>query len=118
MPAPLLLVDDDLPTIAQLKRLLGREGYEMVLPTNAADAIIAFVHHLPPLGILNPEIGSERGQVVLEELRSHTDAELLRVLMLGESVAGFGYQVAAVPIEPEAFAATVHELVGGTTSGE
>ena len=47
MPAPLLLVDDDLATIAQVKRLLAREGYETVLATNAADAVIAWGHHLP-----------------------------------------------------------------------
>ncbi len=117
MPPPLLLVDDDLATIAQVKRLLAREGYEVVLATNAADAVIAWGSHLPPLVLLNPKVESDRGKVVLDELRSHPDAALLHVLLLGESVPGFGYPVAALPID-ETFASTVHELVRGTTSAE
>src|SRR4051812_23949871 len=118
MPAPLLLVDDDLGTIAQVKRLLAREGYEVVLATNAADAIIAWGHHLPPLVLLNAKVESDRGQVVLDELRAHPDAKLLHVLLLGETLPGFGYPVAALPLEPGSFAQTVNELVRGTTSGE
>ncbi len=41
MAAPVLLVCDDLATIAMAKRLLGKEGYEIVLATSAADAVIA-----------------------------------------------------------------------------
>src|SRR4051812_45116224 len=118
MPSPLLLVDDDLATIAQVKRLLAREGYEVVLATNAADAVIAYGHHLPPLVILNPKVESDRGQVVLEELRTHPDAQLLHVLLLGESVAGFGYPIASLPIDADTFTQTVHELVRGTTTAE
>ena len=118
MPAPLLLVDDDLATIAQVKRLLAREGYEMVLATNAADAIIAWGHHLPPLVMISPKVESDRGRVVLEELRGHPDAKLLHVLLLGETIPGFGYPVAPLPLDPETFAQTVNELVRGTTSGD
>lgn len=118
MPAPLLLVDDDLATIAQVKRVLAREGYEMVLATNAADAVIAWGHHLPPLVLISPKVESDRGRIVLEELRSHPDAQLLHVLLLGETIPGFGYPVAALPLDPETFAQTVNELVQGTTSGD
>jgi hypothetical protein len=117
MPAPLLLVDDDLATIAQVKRLLAREGYEMVLATNAADAVIAWGHHLPPLVLISPKVESDRGRIVLEELRSHPDAQLLHVLLLGETIPGFGYPVAPLPLDPETFAQTVNELVQGTSSG-
>ncbi len=118
MPAPLLLVDDDLATIAQVKRLLAREGYEMVLATNAADAVIAWGHHLPPLVLISPKVESDRGRVVLEELRGHPDAQLLHVLLLGETIPGFGYPVAPLPLDPETFAQTVNELVQGTTTAD
>ncbi len=118
MPAPLLLVDDDLATIAQVKRLLAREGYEMVLATNAADAVIAWGHHLPPLVLISPKVESDRGRIVLEELRQHPDAQLLHVLLLGETIPGFGYPVAALPLDPETFAQTVNELVQGTSSSD
>ncbi len=118
MPAPLLLVDDDLATIAQVKRLLAREGYEFVLATNAADAIIAWSHHLPKLVLISPHVESDRGRVVLEELRQHPEAQLLHVLLLGETIPGFGYPVAPLPLDPETFGATVNELVTGTTNAE
>src|SRR3954471_16693412 len=97
MAAPVLLVHDDLHVIATLRRLLAREGYEVVLATSAADAVIAFGHHLPGLMLLAPSVESGRGHVVLEELQSHPDAQLLKVLLLGETIPGFGYPVAPMP---------------------
>jgi hypothetical protein len=97
MAAPILLVDDDLQVISALKRLLAREGYEVVVATSAADAMIAFGHHLPALIVLAPSVESGRGQVVLEELKQHPDGQLAKVLLLGESVPGFGYPVAPLP---------------------
>ncbi|MBL8918323.1 MAG: hypothetical protein JNJ54_05645 [Myxococcaceae bacterium] len=107
MAPPVLLVADDLSTIAAVKRALGREGYEVILATSAADAVIAWGHHLPGLLLLQPSVESERGAVVLEELRQHPDAQLLRVVLLGESIPGFGYHVEPLPIDPEHFAKTV-----------
>src|SRR5438093_832016 len=42
MAAPVLLVHDDIAAIAAVRRLLAREGYEVVLATSAADAVSAF----------------------------------------------------------------------------
>src|SRR5262245_20517375 len=109
MAAPILLVHDDLQAIAALKRLLAREGYEVVLATPAADAIIAFGHHLPGLVLLAPEVESGRGHVVLEELRQHPDGQLAKVLLLGESVPGFGFPIAPMPPD-ESLVAQVNEL--------
>ena len=97
MAGPLLLVHDDVNTIAAIKRLLAREGYELVIATSAADAIIAFGHHLPALIMLAPSVESDRGHVVLEELKQHPDGQLAKVLLLGESVPGFGFPVAPMP---------------------
>lgn len=60
MAPPVLLVADDLSTIASVKRVLGREGYEVILATSAADAVIAWGHHLPGLVILQPTVSSRR----------------------------------------------------------
>src|SRR5687767_14731600 len=97
MAAPVLLVHDDLQVISALKRMLAREGYEVVLATSAADGVIAFGHHLPALILLAPSVESGRGHVVLEELQLHPDGKLAKVLLLGESVPGFGYPVAPMP---------------------
>jgi hypothetical protein len=107
MAPPVLLVADDLSTIASVKRVLGREGYEVILATSAADAVIAWGHHLPGLVIVQPSVESDRGGVLLEELRQHPDAQLLHVVLLGESIPGFGYHVEPLPIDADQFAKTV-----------
>ncbi|MEW5741050.1 MAG: hypothetical protein AB1938_19165 [Myxococcota bacterium] len=106
---PVLLVADDLAVIASVKRVLAREGYECVLATNAADALIAWGHSLPGLILLQPSVESDRGAVVLEELASHPEARLLRVVLLGESVPGFPWPVEPLPIDPQGFAQTVSD---------
>ncbi|MEW6433397.1 MAG: hypothetical protein AB1730_17980, partial [Myxococcota bacterium] len=107
--SPILLVADDLAVIASVKRVLAREGYECVLATNAADAIIAWGHSLPGLVLLQPGVEGDRGSVVLEELAHHPDARLLRVVLLGESVPGFPWPVEPLPIDPQGFAQTVSD---------
>lgn len=118
MAPPVLLVADDLSTIASVKRVLGREGYEVILATSAADAVIAWGHHLPGLVILQPTVESERGSVVLEELQQHPDAQLLHVVLLGESIPGFGYHVEPLPIDPDHFAKTVQTQMRASEDGQ
>ncbi len=108
---PLLLVADDLSVIAAVKRVLAREGYECVLATNAADAVIAFGHSLPGLMLLQPSVESDRGGVLLEELQNHPDAKLLRVVLLGEAVPGFNWPVEPSPFDPEHLARTIDQNV-------
>src|SRR4051812_49203380 len=110
MAAPVLLVHDDPQVIAALRRILAREGYEVVLATSAADAMIAYGHHLPGLILLAPSVESGRGHVVLEELRQHPDGQLAKVLLLGESIPGFGYPVAPLPPD-DALAQQINELI-------
>lgn len=117
MASPVLLVADDLSTIAAVKRVLAREGYEVVLATSAADAVIGWSHHLPALLLLQPSVEGDRGAVVIEELQQHPEARLLRVVMLGETLPGYPYAVEPLPIDPEHFAETLAESVRAS-SGE
>lgn len=117
MAPPVLLVADDLSTIASVKRVLGREGYEVILATSAADAVIAWGHHLPGLVIVQPSVESDRGGVLLEELRQHPDAQLLHVVLLGESIPGFGYHVEPLPIDPEQFSKTIQSQMRASEDG-
>lgn len=111
---PILLVADDLSVIASVKRVLAREGYECVLASNTADAVIAFGHLLPGLIVLQPSVESDRGALLLEELQGHPDAKLLRVLILGETVPGFAWPVVPLPLDPEFFSTAVEENVRTT----
>ncbi|HEY1086757.1 MAG TPA: hypothetical protein VGE37_03650, partial [Archangium sp.] len=110
---PVLLVADDLAVIASVKRVLAREGYECVLATNAADAVIAFGHLLPGLVILHPSVEGDRGGVVLEELQIHPDTKLLRVVILGETVPGFAWPVEPLPLDVEHFKTVIEENIRG-----
>jgi hypothetical protein len=110
MAGPLLLVHDDETTIAAIKRLLARDGYEIVVATSAADAVIAFGAHLPSLILIAPSVESDRGHVVLEELKAHPDGKLAKVLLLGESVPGFGFPVAPMPPDSD-FPSLIEEIL-------
>lgn len=118
MAAPVLLVADDLSTIAAVKRVLAREGYEVILATSAADAVIAWGHSLPGLLLLQPSVEGDRGAIVLEELQAHPDSGLLRVLLLGETLPGFGYQVEPLPIDQAHFAETLAETMRASVGTE
>lgn len=111
MASPVLLVADDLSLIASVKRVLAREGYECVLATSAADAVIAFGHLLPGVMLLQPSVESERGEVILEELKLHPDAKLLKVVLLGETIPGYPWPVEPLPIDGAHLAETINENV-------
>src|SRR5512140_3694801 len=111
MAAPVLLVHDDIATIATVRRLLSREGHEVILATSVADALIAFGHYQPSLIILAPTVESGRGNLVLEELTQHPDGPKARVLLLGEPIPGYSLPSAALPLDPPNFLQTVSLLV-------
>ena len=118
MASPVLLVADDLSTIAAVKRVLAREGYEVILATNAADAVIAWGHHLPGLLLLQPSVEGDRGAVLLEELQQRPEAGLLRVVMLGETLPGYPYAVEPLPLEADHFIETLNESMRAAPGGE
>ncbi|PTL79061.1 hypothetical protein [Vitiosangium sp. GDMCC 1.1324] len=118
MAESVLLVHDDIATIATVRRLLAREGYEVILATSVADALIAFGHHLPVLIILAPGVESGRGHLVLEELGLHPDMRLARVLLLGEPVPGSAAPVAPLPLDGPGFMEQVAAVIRSPSGPE
>lgn len=110
---PILLVADDLALIASVKRVLVRHGYEVLLATSAADAVISWGHSLPGLILLQPSVESGRGHLLLEELQRHPDAQLVRTILLGEAIAGFPLPIEPTPIDAEHLTRTVDEAFRG-----
>jgi CheY-like chemotaxis protein len=106
-----LLVHDDIATIATVRRLLVRDGYEVVLATAVADASIAFSHHLPSLILLAPSIEGGRGRAVLEELSELRDQNPASVLLLGESIPGVDVPVLPLPLDGNSFLETVRNTL-------
>jgi hypothetical protein len=118
MADPVLLVHDDIATIATVRRLLAREGYEVILATSVADALIGFGHHLPVLIILAPGVEDGRGHLVLEELGLHPDMRLARVLLLGEPIPGSSAPVVPLPLDGAAFVAQVASIISAPPGPE
>ncbi|HLM44361.1 MAG TPA: hypothetical protein VK458_10870, partial [Myxococcaceae bacterium] len=118
MAESVLLVHDDIAVIASVRRLLAREGYEVILATSVADALIAFGHHLPALIVLAPGVESGRGHLVLEELGQHPDMRLARVLLLGEPIRGSAAPVASLPLDGSNFVEQVKALISSPPGPE
>src|SRR4051794_24351191 len=118
MAAPVLLVHDDIATIATVRRLLSREGHEVILATSVADALIAFGHYQPSLIILAPAVEGSRGHLVLEELAQHPEGHNARVLLLGEPIPGYNLAVAVLPLDAPNFLQTVNHMMRAPAQAE
>ncbi len=87
MPGPVLLVHDDIAVIAPVKRVLQRQGFDTLLVTNAADAVITFGDLLPEVVVLAPEVDGGRGDSICQEIRAHPKGSQVRFIALGSPVA-------------------------------
>lgn len=99
MPPPLLLVHDDLATIASVRRALSRAGHAVHLATSTADALAAFEHLAPAAILLAPAVEGGRGASLLAELRARPAGAATPVLLLGQAVEGVALSVIALPVD-------------------
>ena len=111
MASPLLLVHDDLATIALVRRTLVRAGHTVELATSAADALSAASNLQPALVLLAPGVESGRGAALLHELASRPDTARLRVLLLGRMVDGHRGPVLPTPFRSETLLRAVDEAL-------
>ena len=77
MTASLLLVHDDLATIALVRRTLVRAGHTVELATSTADALTTAATMQPALVLLAPGVESGRGAALLHELFNYPKQTLL-----------------------------------------
>ncbi|MFN0063243.1 MAG: hypothetical protein ACKVPX_12125 [Myxococcaceae bacterium] len=103
MSATALLIHDDIATIAAAKRLLQRQGYDVVLATSVEDALIAYGHEAPSLLVLGTSIEGGRGENLLRELFQAGESPLPPVLLVGDAIAGFELPVVPIPLEGDFF---------------
>ncbi len=111
MASPLLLVHDDLATIALVRRTLVRAGHTVELATSAADALSAASTLQPALVLLAPGVESGRGAALLHELTSRPDTARLRVLLLGRMVDGHRGPVLPTPFRSETLLRAVDDAL-------
>jgi CheY-like chemotaxis protein len=109
--ASLLLVHDDLATIALVRRTLVRAGHTVELATSTADALTAATTMQPALVLLAPGVESGRGAALLHELASRPETARLRVLLLGRMVDGHRGQVLPTPFRAETLLHAVDEAL-------
>src|SRR5208283_3088499 len=102
MPPPLLLVHDDLATIASVRRVLTRAGHALHLATSTADALSAFEQLSPSAILLAPAVEGGRGPSFLAELRARPAGAQAPVVLLGEAVPGASLPVLALPLDAQA----------------
>jgi len=107
----LLLVHDDLATIALVRRTLVRAGHTVELATSAADALTAAATLQPELVLLAPGVESGRGAALLHELHGRPDTARLRILLLGRMVDGHRGTVLPTPFRAETLLHAVDEAL-------
>lgn len=118
MPGHVLLVHDDIATIASARRVLVAEGLEVTLATSSADAIIAFGQRPPALIVLAPGVDGGRGHSVYDEIRAFPKGEHIRFILLGQPIADAHDTVQVeLPLQPDAFRAAVRRALAVEGSG-
>jgi DNA-binding response OmpR family regulator len=113
MPPPLLLVHDDLATIASVRRVLTRAGHSVHLATSTADALSAFEHLSPSAILLAPAVEGGRGAQLLAELRARAEGASTPVVLLGQTVEGMDLALVPTPIEASALLEAVESALRG-----
>ena len=113
MPPPLLLVHDDLATIASVRRVLTRAGHSVHLATSTADALSAFEHLSPSAILLAPAVEGGRGTQLLAELRARAAGASTPVVLLGQPVEGMDLALVPTPIEASALLEAVESALRG-----
>ncbi len=111
MPPPLLLVHDDLATIASVRRALTRAGHSVHLATSTADALSAFEQLSPSAILLAPAVESGRGVQLLAEFRARPASSGTPILLLGGAVPGVTLPVLPLPVEPAALVEAVESAL-------
>jgi two-component system alkaline phosphatase synthesis response regulator PhoP/two-component system response regulator VicR len=82
MPAKILVVDDEESVRQLFQIVLQHEGYEVVLATNGAEALIAAHNEQPDLIILDWMMPMLDGLAVLQQLRKDDVTAHIPIIML------------------------------------
>jgi two-component system phosphate regulon response regulator PhoB len=82
MPARILVADDEESVRQLLQIVLQHEGYEVVLATNGAEALLAAYNNAPDLILLDWMMPVLDGLAVLKQLRKDAATRDIPILML------------------------------------
>jgi DNA-binding response OmpR family regulator len=82
MAKKILIADDEPNIVISLEFLLKREGYEVVVAHNGAEALERVRAERPDLAILDVMMPLRNGLEVCQDLRQDPDFKDLRIMML------------------------------------
>ena len=119
MNGTVLLIHDEIATIASVRRIMVAEGLHVVLATSAADGLTTFEQQAPPVVVLAPAVEGGRGHAVYDEIRSLPSGAGVRFLLLGEEIANsHDAEVVPLPIDPEVFRLQLQRALSRTGEWE
>ncbi len=117
-----LLVDDDEDLLVALAAPLRRQGFDVVVATDAVTAVSTAVKQPPDVVIMDIGLPGGDGMMVMQRLHSLPQLAGVPVIMLSgrdpekhrdEALAAGAADYLAKPISPEALSAAVVEALGG-----
>lgn len=123
MSALILIVEDEAPQIEMLRYNLEREGFTVVVATNAKDALEAVPLHNPDLAIVDWMLPDQSGIEICRHIRADTETQRLPIIMLSargeESDRVLGLDSGAndyvvKPYSPREMVTRVHALLHRT----
>ena len=82
MAKKILVADDEPNIVISLEFLLKREGYEVVVATDGAEALVRARAERPDMAILDVMMALRNGFEVCQDLRQDPEFKDLRILML------------------------------------
>jgi DNA-binding response OmpR family regulator len=82
MAKKILIADDEPNIVISLEFLLKREGYEVVVARDGAEALVRVRAERPDLAILDAMMPQRNGFEVCQDLRQDAEFKDLRIMML------------------------------------
>ena len=97
-----LLVDDDIAEIAAVKRVLRAAGLQVVLATNASDAVAEVARALPEILLVATACENGEGAALARRLAAEEGTREVPLLLLGERVEDVPAPALPLPIDAAA----------------
>ena len=82
MAKRILIADDEPNIVISLEFLLKREGYDVIVAQNGAEALVRIRAERPDMAILDVMMPLRNGFEVCQELRQDPEFTYLRIMML------------------------------------
>ena len=123
MTHKILIADDEPNIVISLEYLMKREGYELIVARDGAQALATILRERPSLVLLDVMMPGKTGFDVCQELRALPDFKDLPIVMLtakgrdtdiAKGLAMGATAYLAKPFSTKEIAAKVRELLGGT----